>query len=172
MPEFQKNLWAPWRMEYIESLPSGTGECFLCRDRDHADDDEANYVLWRGPHTLVLLNQFPYSNGHVLVAPRQHVPTLEDLPEDALLEMMCRIRDAKRVLEKAVAAQGFNIGFNVGACAGAGLPGHLHAHIVPRWSGDVNYMAVLGNTRVLPQALAKTAAQFRDTAAALGLPKV
>ncbi|HPM24487.1 MAG TPA: HIT domain-containing protein, partial [Phycisphaerae bacterium] len=126
MSEYQKNLWAPWRMEYIASLgPNADNGCFLCRAIAAPQADAENHVLWRCPQTLTLLNLFPYSTGHVLVAPTTHVGEPEDLPDAVLLEMMQRARDAKRVLQAAVEAQGFNIGINLGRCAGAGLPGHL-----------------------------------------------
>jgi len=170
MADFQRNLWAPWRMEYIDALHEHAAGCFLCSYRGCPEEDEAHYVLWRGPRTLVLLNRFPYSSGHVLVAPLQHAPTLAELPEDTLLELVCRVRDAQQVLAKACGAQGFNIGFNVGACAAAGLPAHIHCHLLPRWGGDTNYMAVLADVKVMPQSLARMAAAFRVAAAELGLP--
>ena len=171
MAEFQKNLWAPWRMEYIAGLcPGSGGTCFLCQVIEKPADDEGNYVLWRTGQTIVLLNRFPYSSGHVLVAPRAHLAEPEDLPDDLLLELMRRVRDAKRVLQAALAAQGFNIGLNLGHCAGAGLPGHLHIHVVPRWSGDINFMAVLGDVKVMPQSLPEVRRLFQAKAGELKLP--
>jgi ATP adenylyltransferase len=171
MAEFQKSLWAPWRMEYIAGLCNGAGGgCFLCEVIEKPDTDEANYVLWRGARTIVLLNRFPYSTGHVLVAPLAHLAEPEDLADEPLLELMHRVRDAKRVLQAALAAQGFNIGINLGHCAGAGLPGHLHVHVVPRWSGDINFMAVLGDVKVIPQSLPEVRRLFLTKAAELGLP--
>lgn len=171
MSDPPKNLWAPWRMEYIADLAGADRPCFLCHvDADPPDNDPANLVLWRGTHTIVVLNRFPYSSGHVLVAPRAHLAAPEELAEDALLELMQRTRDAKRVLEAALQAQGFNIGMNLGRCAGAGLPGHLHMHVVPRWGGDTNFMPVLGDVKVIPQALDETRSVFLETAASLGLP--
>lgn len=155
MAEFNQNLWAPWRMEYIRALgPDLTDEgCFLCRDWTQPEKDRDHHVLWRGRTAFVVMNRFPYTNGHLLVAHARHVPDLTDLSDDELLEMTRLIRDAEAVLRHALKPQGFNIGYNLGRCAGAGLPGHLHAHIVPRWSGDTNFMAVLDNTRVIPDAL-------------------
>jgi ATP adenylyltransferase len=171
MAEFQKSLWAPWRMEYIAGLcPGGGDECFLCQVIERPAEDEPNYVLWRSARTIALLNRFPYSSGHVLVAPRAHLAEPEDLPDDLLLEVMQRMRDAKRVLQAAVGAQGFNIGLNLGHCAGAGLPGHLHVHVVPRWSGDINFMAVLGDVKVMPQSLPEVRRLFLAKAAELALP--
>lgn len=150
-----ENLWAPWRMAYIEQLQDrdGGGGCFLCRYRADAEHDRENFVVCRSANTFVLLNRFPYNNGHLLVAPLEHVAQPEDLPDAVLNELTARLRDAKRALERAFSAQGFNIGMNLGRCAGAGLPDHLHWHIVPRWSGDTNYMSALGGTRVIPQSL-------------------
>jgi ATP adenylyltransferase len=170
MSDFPKNLWAPWRMEYIAGLgPGGAAGCFLCRVIENPQEDEQNNVLWRGRHTLTLLNLFPYSSGHVLVAPLAHAAEPEDLPDDDLCELMQRTRDAKRVLRAALDAQGFNIGMNLGRCAGAGLPDHLHMHVVPRWNGDVNFMAVLGDVKVIPQALVAVRQLFLAKARELGL---
>lgn len=170
MSEYQKNLWAPWRMEYIASLgPNADNGCFLCRAIADPQADAENHVLWRCPQTLTLLNLFPYSTGHVLVAPTTHAGEPEDLPDAVLLEMMQRARDAKRVLQAAVDAQGFNIGINLGRCAGAGLPGHLHVHVVPRWNGDVNFMSVLGDVKVMPRTLVEVRRLFLEKAAELGL---
>ena len=170
MADFQRNIWAPWRMEYIDSLVEDSdGGCFLCHIREHAQEDEHRYVLWRSPQTLVLLNRFPYSSGHVLIAPVEHVPQLDDLPDTVLLELMHRTRDVRRILEHALQAQGFNVGINLGRCAGAGLPGHLHIHVVPRWGGDTNFMAVLADVKVIPQSLTAVRRLFLDAAGELGL---
>ncbi|MFQ5462123.1 MAG: HIT domain-containing protein [Phycisphaerae bacterium] len=155
MAEANKNLWAPWRMEYIRSLSDEVQArgCFLCRYWGHPDADAENHVVSRGRETFVVMNRFPYTNGHLMVATAHHDGGLSSLSSEAFTEMMEMIRDAVGLLERVVKAQGFNIGFNVGLCAGAGLPDHLHAHIVPRWSGDTNYMAVLGDVRVVPDSL-------------------
>jgi ATP adenylyltransferase len=169
MADTHKNLWAPWRMEYIAGLGTGQNDgCFLCRAYATPQCDEADYVLWRRPRSLVILNRFPYASGHTLIAPAAHVAGLEDLPDDVLLELMQQTRDVKRVLQETLHAQGFNIGINLGHCAGAGLPGHLHIHVVPRWGGDTNFMAVLGEVTVIPQALAATRRLFLETAERLG----
>ncbi len=143
-------------MEYINGLADEAGQgCFLCRVCASPGDDERNYVLWRDAHTFAVLNRFPYSSGHVLIAPTAHLGEPEDLPDAVLLALMQRTRDVKRVLQAALKAQGFNIGINLGRCAGAGLPDHLHVHVVPRWNGDTNFMAVLGDVKVIPESLAK-----------------
>jgi len=171
MEEFKRNLWAPWRMEYIRSLAEENKPgCFLCRYRDAVDQDAANYVLWRTPLSLVVMNRFPYTNGHLLIAPLADKSDLTDLADDEMNDLWRQTRDAKRVLERAIAPQGFNIGINFGLCAGAGLPGHLHVHIVPRWSGDTNFMAVLGDIRVMPESLDQTYRLLRKAAAELGCP--
>jgi ATP adenylyltransferase len=171
MAEYQKNLWAPWRMEYIQSLKDAGGDegCFICAALARPAEDEARLVIQRRGQTIVLLNRFPYSTGHALIAPDRHAGALEDLPDDLLLELLQRTRDVKRVLERALSAQGFNLGVNLGHCAGAGLPGHLHIHVVPRWHGDVNFMAVLGDVKVIPQSLTEVRQRYRQAAAELGL---
>lgn len=169
--EFKTNIWSPWRMEYIESLSGPDGGCFLCRSRDNPAADAENYVLWRGRRTLAILNRFPYTGGHTLIAPLAHVPGLADLDDATTLELWGMVRDVQAVLGKAIHAEGFNVGINIGRCAGAGLPGHLHVHVVPRWGGDTNFMAVTGDVRVIPVALAKLRQQMLDAGAAMGLPK-
>lgn len=170
MAEFSRNLWAPWRMQYIEALSEPREEgCFLCQYHERPQNDESNHVLWRNDKTLVVLNRFPYSSGHLLVSPTAHVARLEDLPDDTLLELILRIRDAKRVVESALKAQGFNIGMNLGHCAGAGLPEHLHWHVVPRWGGDTNFMPVLDDIKVVPEALDRVYEKLRATATQMGL---
>lgn len=171
MPEFHNNLWAPWRMQYIRSLDQEETAhgCFLCRYHDTPDEDEANHVLWRTPFSLVVMNRFPYTNGHLLVAPHAHKPDLARLDDAEMLDLTRSVRDAVTILGRTIQAQGYNIGYNLGRCAGAGLPGHLHAHIVPRWSGDTNFMAVMGNARVIPDSLDALASELINTAKQTGL---
>ena len=170
MTDSHKNLWAPWRMEYIHSLGDGSNdECFLCRTRTQTEQDAENLVLWRSSAVLVLLNRFPYASGHTLIAPSTHVASLDECDDAVLLELMQSTRDVRRVLETSLQAQGFNIGINLGRCAGAGLPGHLHIHVVPRWAGDTNFMAVLGDATVMPQSLVEVRRLFLDAAAKLRL---
>ncbi len=171
--ERNRNLWAPWRMAYIDSLddrPAEDGEgCFLCRYRD-SDDDAGNYVLWRGRRCFAMLNLFPYTGGHALIAPYEHVGDLDALDAEAMSELFVHVRDLEKVLREAIRAEGFNVGINIGRCAGAGLPGHLHVHIVPRWSGDTNFMAVFGDVRVVPAHLKELRARILEVAGELGLP--
>lgn len=170
--ERQRNLWAPWRMEYIDALSEGEDGCFLCRYRDEPGKDRENLVLWRTGRCFSVMNRFPYTGGHTLIAPYEHVPSLSDLPRETMADMMELLRDAQEVLRETLRAQGFNIGINVGRCAGAGLPGHIHMHIVPRWEGDTNFMAVFGGARVIPQALQRLHEQLLEAGRKLHLPKM
>lgn len=163
-------LWAPWRMEYLRRLENKQVDCFFCRYRDLPDRDAENHVLWRGPRAFAMLNGFPYNGGHCLVAPYDHLGEMTDLPEETLAELMLHVRDLQRVIRQAMGPDGFNIGGNLGRCAGAGLPGHLHLHVVPRWSGDTNFMPVLGNVHVIPDFLSKMYAALREAADGLALP--
>lgn len=155
MAEFNDNLWAPWRMEYIRSLgPELTDEgCFLCTYWRTPQEDRTHHVVWRGRTAYVAMNRFPYTNGHLLIALGAHKADFSELSDEELCEMSRLTRDALELLRATIQPQGFNIGYNLGRCAGAGLPGHLHAHVVPRWNGDTNYMAVVGGARVIPDSL-------------------
>ncbi len=168
--ERNRNIWAPWRIEYIDILAGGDDGCFLCRCREDDSDELANLVLWRGRRCFAVLNRFPYTGGHSLIAPLAHVADPSDLDDGTMLEMFRMIRDLQLALSKAISAQGFNVGMNLGRCAGAGLPGHLHAHIVPRWLGDTNFMPVLSGDHVIPVALERLHADIRAAARRLELP--
>ena len=149
-------LYAPWRMDYIRSLDApGAKGCFLCDAGNAKTDAEkaSRLVLWQTPTCVVLMNRFPYTNGHLLVAPIAHKAETEELSTTEKLDLIEQTDQAVRLLKRAVSAQGFNIGINLGRCAGAGLPGHLHQHVVPRWGGDVNFMSVVGHVQVVPEAL-------------------
>jgi len=172
MPEFQANIWAPWRMAYIESFEQDDDGCFLCHYWANPEQDGENHVIWRSQRTLVVLNRFPYTNGHLLIAPGAHKAELADLDETESAELMRYTRDAIAILREAVRAQGFNVGMNFGRCDGAGLPEHLHVHVVPRWEGDTNFMPVLGNAKVIPQSLDAVREAMREAARRLGLPAV
>lgn len=157
------NLWAPWRMQYIRGLgdkpdaktSGGTsgGGSFLADYWATPEDDARNMVLHRSAHAMILLNRYPYTNGHLMVAPGRAVADLPMLSREERADMMELIVLAERLLTAAMNPQGVNIGINIGKCAGAGLPGHLHVHLVPRWAGDTNFMSVIGSVRVVPQAL-------------------
>lgn len=173
MTEFRDNLWAPWRMEYIYSLNERNEEgCFLCRYWDERDKDDENYVLWRTQRCYVVMNLYPYSNGHMLICPASHKAALDELDDAEMLEMMQLTRDVNVLLSRAVSAQGTNVGMNFGHCAGAGLPDHLHVHVVPRWTGDTNFMTVIGDVRVIPQALETVFQRMRELSAELNLPRL
>jgi ATP adenylyltransferase len=172
MNEFHQNIWAPWRMEYIHSLAEASKSgCFLCDYREATTADAANHVLWRSDQALVVMNRFPYTNGHLLIAPTRHVADLDDLSDSETSTLWRLTRDAKNLLKEALSAQGFNIGLNFGHCAGAGLPDHLHIHVVPRWSGDTNFMAVLGDVRVIPQGLDRLYQRLLELSTKKGLPR-
>ena len=155
------HLWAPWRLAYITapkekplSADAGSDGCFLCRGAAAgAEQDRENLLVHRTDLSVVVLNRFPYNNGHLLVAPRAHKATLSDLTPDELLDLQLTLRKMIGVIEKRMKPDGFNVGLNLGRVAGAGLPGHLHWHIVPRWTGDTNFMPVLTDTRVISQSL-------------------
>ncbi len=173
MSEFRDNLWAPWRLEYVQSLAEQDKEgCFLCHYWNAPDKDVENRVLWRTQRSYVVLNLYPYTNGHVLVCPAAHKASMDELEPGEMLELMQLTRDVIRVLNKAMSAQGANVGMNFGHCAGAGLPEHLHVHVVPRWGGDTNFMTVLGDVRVIPQALDSAYRRMREAADELNLPQL
>lgn len=162
-----QNLYAPWRMDYIRSLAKGGDGCFICDAgaAASAEEQRERLVLWSTDRSVVLMNRYPYTNGHLLVAPRSHKAELDDLTEEELLDLQVQTARAVRLLRRAVSAQGFNIGINLGRCAGAGLPGHVHQHVVPRWAGDTNFMHVVGETQVVPQAVQQLWRELRGTMA-------
>ena len=157
-------LWAPWRMAYIADGAEPAGQphtvgigadphCFICQSVFDESNDRKCLVVRRTDLTISILNRFPYNNGHILVAPRCHCGTLADLTETEKLELIHEIDRWTKILTQRMSPDGFNIGLNLGHAAGAGLPGHLHWHIVPRWNGDTNYMTTIGSAKVIPQAL-------------------
>jgi len=154
-----KNLWAPWRIQYVHGLddkPPAAGKkkgCFICQNLKRPQDDDKNFVLWRTDKSIVILNRYPYNNGHLLIAPIRHIPGLDDIKDEEMLEMIKLIRESQKALSLAIKPHGFNVGMNFGRCAGAGLPSHLHIHVVPRWDGDTNFMAVCSGTDVISQSL-------------------
>jgi ATP adenylyltransferase len=158
-------LWAPWRLAYIKAeavtapvpkslalLPGADAECFVCRAVVD-DADRENLVVDRTELSIVILNRFPYNNGHLLIAPRRHQGELDQLTSEEQLDLMQVIARQNERLQRLMRPDGFNVGLNLGRVAGAGLPGHLHWHIVPRWSGDTNFMPVLAGVKVIPQSL-------------------
>ncbi|GAB6158139.1 HIT domain-containing protein [Desulfotomaculum varum] len=148
-----ENLWAPWRSIYIGKPPAG---CIFCEKLASREDQE-NLVVYRGDKTFVIMNLYPYNNGHLLVAPKRHVADITELTDEELLELNKMTQFMVQALRQAFGnPHGFNIGINLGKVAGAGIPGHLHVHIVPRWEGDANFMAVVGDTRVISEGLQRT----------------
>ena len=145
-----QTMWAPWRMDYI--LADKAGGCVFCDALDRQDD----LTLYKGNSTLVVMNKFPYINGHLLAAPVRHVAGLDELKPDEARDLLITVDRSVAILKKVMAPEGFNVGLNLGRVAGAGVEQHLHFHIVPRWDGDHNFMPVLGGTKVIPEALEKT----------------
>ena len=147
-----KQLWSPWRMQYIlQDKPKG---CVFCEAfaTDRSLDRES-LILHRGAHCCVIMNLFPYNNGHLMVVPLAHQPSFEGLPSAALLEVMDLVNKSVAALQRAMDAQGFNIGVNMGKIAGAGISDHVHVHVVPRWAGDTNFITTLGEVRCIPESL-------------------
>jgi ATP adenylyltransferase len=149
-------LWAPWRIEYITGPKEG--ECIFCAAASATHADPAHEPIDRTEHCLTILNAYPYAPGHVMVAPARHVAALEDLDPDEMLETMQLARRSILAIRQTMAPDGFNVGLNEGKVAGAGIADHLHLHVVPRWAGDTNFMPILGDTNVIPQALEATQA--------------
>jgi len=159
-----EQIWAPWRLSYVQGdkeaaatsaenlLPGGDPECFLCQCAvtDHRQD---RLVVHQAENVVVVMNRYPYNNGHLLVAPRRHLARLDQLDENTEIALVATIRKMTGLLEEVLHPEGFNVGLNLGQAAGAGLPGHLHWHIVPRWGGDTNFMPSLAGVRVIPQSL-------------------
>ncbi|HUW23483.1 MAG TPA: HIT domain-containing protein [bacterium] len=147
-----KILWAPWRIKYILGKKEG---CIFC-DKVKENKDRENYILLRGKNAFVILNTFPYSNGHLMVAPYKHVPDLDGLEESELAELMRLVKTCTQILKKALKPEGFNIGANLGKASGAGVEGHIHIHIVPRWEGDTSFISTVGDTKIIPESLDDT----------------
>lgn len=152
------HLWSPWRYRYITQAEPAGG-CIFC-DKSAERDDDANYIVYRGDLNFAILNLYPYTTGHLMIAPYEHVATLEQAPEQTLSEMMLLARRAARHLRDIYQPGGMNVGMNVGTAAGAGIAGHIHLHILPRWPGDTNFMTTVGETRVLPEDLADSYAKL------------
>lgn len=167
----RKNLWAPWRIKYIQGLSdsSKTG-CFICHNQESPQDDDKNLVLWRTKKSIVIINRFPYNNGHLLIAPVRHIGELDQATDEELLEMIKLVRESQKALSLAIKPHGFNVGMNFGRYAGAGLPEHLHIHIVPRWDGDTNFMSVCSDTKVISQSLTELLEQLKQVSKEHNLP--
>jgi ATP adenylyltransferase len=166
-----KNLWAPWRIKYIQGLGEKNG-CFICHNLENPKDDARNLVLWRADKSIVIFNRFPYNNGHLLIAPTRHIPNLNEATEEEMLELIKLIRESQKALCLAINPHGFNVGMNFGRCAGAGLPEHFHIHIVPRWDGDTNFMNVCSDTDVISQSLTELYEQLKQISKENNLPNL
>jgi len=148
-----KQIWAPWRIEYIQmEKPEG---CILC-DKPKEKYDVANYILYRGEKNFIIMNSYPYNPGHLMIAPYRHVANLEELTDEERCEHFEMVSRSVKILREVFNPAGFNIGMNLGKIAGAGIDDHIHTHIVPRWQGDTNFMPVIADVRVIPEALAST----------------
>ena len=154
-PKEHKILWAPWRIEYIENCHQNTGGCIFC-EKPAENNDKENLILHRASDTFIIMNRYPYNNGHLMIVPFRHTFELKSLSENERMEMFQLLELSQRVLTDVMKPQGFNIGMNLGQIAGAGIADHLHFHIVPRWGGDTNFMPVIGNTKVISEALEET----------------
>ena len=151
-----KKLWAPWRMEYISNMKKmNKNGCIFCKALKGKKDKD-NLVLYRGSHCFIIMNKFPYTHGHLMLAPKRHVAKFEDLKKEEKQELMDLIQRGISALKKALKAQGYNLGMNIGRAAGAGVLGHIHLHLVPRWEGDTNFMPMLSKTKVISEDLKKT----------------
>lgn len=157
-------LWTPWRYQYITTTGEA-GECVFCAAA-RATDDKAWLVVHRAARNFVILNRYPYTSGHIMVVPYEHAATLEELPDDTLMELILLARAAEKHLRAIYRPEGLNLGLNIGRSAGAGIAGHVHLHILPRWRGDTNFMTVTAETRVLPEDLEVTWERVRAAFAA------
>jgi len=164
-----KNLWAPWRIHYIRGLSRDEG-CFLCDIQKEPGKADENLIVWRTDLGVVVLNRYPYNNGHLLVAPLRHIADVTDATDEELLHLFKLVREARKALALTISPHGFNIGVNLGRCAGAGLPGHFHIHIVPRWDGDTNFMSVCSDTDVISQSMTELLGMLRAAGMEHGLP--
>jgi ATP adenylyltransferase len=143
------HLWSPWRYQYV-STASAKDECIFCQ-KAAEDKDAENFVVWRGRRNFVLLNLYPYTSGHLMVAPYEHVALLGDAAAETVTELMLIARQAEKHLRAVYRPEGLNIGMNVGRAAGAGVAGHIHMHVLPRWIADANFMTTVGETRIVPE---------------------
>ena len=160
-----RNLYAPWRMEYIGGTPEPG--CLFCRAREApASEDRQNLVVRREPEALAMMNKFPYNNGHLMVAPRAHRSSLTELDDEQLLGVMRLVRRSLGVLEAVMSPEAFNVGVNIGRVAGAGIPDHVHFHVVPRWNGDTNFLPVLAEVKVINEHLDRTWEKLTEAFAA------
>ena len=147
----KQRIWAPWRLRYVKNAKK-SDECVFCA-KPGAGDDRANLIVHRGERCFVILNLFPYTNGHLMVTPFDHIARLQDVEPDVTAEMIGLAQQAMRRMDEVYDPEGFNVGLNQGRVAGAGVDGHIHLHVVPRWAGDNNFMPVIADTKVMPQSI-------------------
>jgi ATP adenylyltransferase len=160
-------LWTPWRYAYVSTAEKASG-CVFC-NAVKAGDDEKNLIVYRGKYCFVILNAYPYTPGHVMIVPYAHLNELQKLPPEAATEMMALSQRIESVLRELYQPDGINLGMNIGKAAGAGIAGHIHMHVLPRWVADANFVSVVGETRVLPELLAET---WKRMTAAMKIEKV
>ena len=155
-------LWSPWRARYIASgVDSAKDGCVLCLIASHPEDDEQNFVLHRGQHSFVVLNIYPYISGHLMIVPYLHTSEFDSAPKEITDELMDLTKKSQTALRETYSPAGFNMGMNLGSAAGAGIADHLHIHLLPRWSGDTNFMTTVGEARVIPEDLPTTYSKLR-----------
>jgi len=154
------HLWSPWRYQYLQAAQPADG-CIFC-EKAAASRDEENFIVHRAEHNFVILNLYPYTTGHLMIVPYEHVATVEEASRDALREMILLASDTETHLGTLYHPHGFNIGMNIGEAAGAGVAGHIHMHVLPRWRGDANFVSTVGETRVLPEDLKVTWRKMKD----------
>lgn len=155
-------LWSPWRSEYISSGDPESGKCVFCEIQERPDQDESSLVIHRASHCFIVLNRYPYTSGHLLIVPNEHVGELAAAAKEITDEMMDLTKRSQAALRDIYQPDGFNVGMNLGKAAGAGIADHIHIHILPRWVGDSNFMTTVGETRVLPEDLATTYKKLRE----------
>lgn len=156
-------LWSPWRAKYVASgIDSQSPSCVFCRLAEDSKNDESNLVIYRGIHNFVALNLYPYITGHLLIVPYQHLAELDSAAKEITDELMDLTKRSETALRKVYSPAGFNVGMNLGSAAGAGIVDHFHLHILPRWSGDTNFMTTIAESRVIPESLETTYSKLRD----------
>ncbi len=156
-----KTLWAPWRAEYLSNSSDNGDDCVFCEIGRCREKDEENFVLYRKAGFFVLLNRYPYINGHLMIVPEEHIPDLSAIQREDRITLMDLCVLCEKALKDGMNCMGLNGGWNIGGCAGAGIEGHVHIHMLPRWAGDVNFMSTLGNTRVMSESLESTYKKLR-----------
>ena len=155
-------IWAPWRITYIQKTKKKKRYCVFCKAAEDKRNDKKLFVLLRGKESFSILNIYPYNNGHFMVSPYRHIKNIEQLSKEETLDIFDVLKKTKRVMHKVLKPEGYNIGINIGEISGAGIAGHLHIHVVPRWSADTNFMPVAANTKVISQSLQQLFKKFKQ----------